>query len=229
MLAKPSEFQASKANPGIFKESPMMREFGHIFERTIHPSEIMPPYIGHKRNVETSRQHCWCVPGLRCSVNEENKWVQMRSHRNFLPRAKPRNLFQRRRQMAACPELPSDGSVVACLHLWAWSDRFDLFVGLIRSVGLSLRNQIRLEWSSSILDALRFIVLCRCFLETKEEHTATQIVSYLRLQLGLNQIHNQQESTMTMSQKTSTATCYFAQNSKRLAPIMIINLVESRI
>ena len=82
--------------------------------------------------------------------------------------------------------------ICCCPDLWAWSDQFDLFVGLIRSVGLSSRNQIRLEWSSSILDALRFIVLRCCVLETKEEHTATQIVSYLRLQLGLKptRIHN---------------------------------------
>ena len=117
---------------------------------------------------------------------------------------------------------PQTDLLLPCLHLWAWSDQFDLFVGLIRSVGLSSRNQIRLEWSPSILDALGFIVLCRCVLETKEEHTATQIVSYLRLQLGLNQIHNQQESNTTMSQKTSPATWYFAQNSERLTPNMII-------
>ena len=124
---------------------------------------------------------------------------------------------------------PQTDLLLPCLHLWAWSDQFDLFVGLIGSVGLSSRNQIRLEWSPSILDALGFIVLCRCVLETKEEHTATQIVSYLRLQLGLNQIHNQQESIITMSQKTSPATWYFAQNSERLTPNMIINMVESKI
>ena len=129
MLANPSEFQASKANPGILKESLIMREFGHILylrESYTHLRFASSYKTSEKEmlklhsNIVDASPDCvalWMRRTNGCKL-------QMRSHRNFLPRAKPRNLFQRRRQMAACPELPSDGSVVASPP----------FVGLIRSV-----------------------------------------------------------------------------------------------
>ena len=64
---------------------------------------------------------------------------------------------------------------IGLIYLWAWSDQ-SVCLRAIRS-DLSDLPPFSMR--------LRFIVLCRCVLETKEEHTATQIVSYLRLQLGL--------------------------------------------